>query len=93
MRVEAGEVRDLLADRRVAGFAAGLQHDAQARLPGEVAVPRVDAQHRRLAAGAVAVALEDLDRRRLAGAVRAEEGERLAAVDVERDAGDGRRAP
>ena len=38
-----------------------------------------------LAAGAVAVALEDLDRRRLAGAVRPEQPEHLAFVDREVD--------
>ena len=40
------------------------------------------------AAAGLAEALEDLDRRRLAGAVGAEEGEDLAAADLEVDAAD-----
>ena len=49
---------------------------------------RVLAEHLDLAAVAVAVALEDLDRRRLAGAVRAEQAEHLAGADLEVDAAD-----
>ena len=44
------------------------------------ALRRVDAEHLDLARVALAVALEDLDRRRLAGAVRAEQAEDLAAL-------------
>ena len=47
---------------------------------------RVGAEHRHGAAVAAAVALEDLDRRRLAGAVRAEQREDLALADLEADA-------
>ena len=45
-------------------------------------------EHAHLAAVALAVALEDLDRRRLAGAVRAEEAEHLALLDLEVDPAD-----
>src|SRR5690606_15669854 len=54
-------------------------------LPGQVAVVGIDAEHAHLAGRAVAVALEDLDRGGFAGAVRAEQGEGLAAADVEVD--------
>ena len=53
------------------------------------AASRVVAEDADLAAVAVAEALEDLDGRRLAGAVRAEQGEHLAALDLEVDAVDG----
>ena len=46
---------------------------------------RILAEHRHLAGVARAVALEDLDGRRLAGAVRAEQAEHLAACDREVD--------
>ena len=46
---------------------------------------RVEPEHLHLAAVARAVALEDLDRRRLAGAVRPEQAEHLAARDLEVD--------
>ena len=47
------------------------------------------AEHAHLAGVGAAVALEDLDRGRLAGAVGAEEAEDLAAVDGEVDALEG----
>ena len=46
---------------------------------------RVEAEHGDVAGVALAVALEDLDRRRLAGAVRAEQAEDLAGRDLEVD--------
>src|SRR6476646_9890904 len=45
----------------------------------------IPAEHLDLAGRALAIALEDLDRRRLAGTVRPEEGDDLAARDVEVD--------
>ena len=53
------------------------------------ALRRVVAEHGHVAAAAVAVALEDLDRRRLARAVRAEQADHLAALDAEREAAHG----
>src|SRR5207245_7997456 len=47
-------------------------------------------EHAGLSRGRVAKALQDLDGGRLARAVRSEEGEHLALVDVEVDAVDGR---
>ena len=46
---------------------------------------RVGAEHLDVAAVTSAVALEDLDGRRLAGAVRAEQAEHLAGLDREVD--------
>jgi len=46
---------------------------------------RVDAEHLDGAAVAVAVALEDLDRRRLAGTVRPQQPEDLSRLDREVD--------
>src|SRR5205085_4011833 len=84
--VVAGEEGMCLAHRERLPQLRGLEHDADplaeraARLLGveaeDVDGPRVPA----------AVALEDLDRRRLAGAVRAEEAEDLAVRDLEVDA-------
>ena len=50
---------------------------------------RVLAEHPDLAGAALAIALEDLDRGRLAGAVGPEEGEDLAGLDLEVDAANG----
>ena len=78
--------------RELGEVAGGLQHDAEPGSPGRPRRARVDAEHAHLAAVPPAVALEDLDRRRLARAVRAEQGEHLAAAHVQVDAVDGRDA-
>ena len=75
--LEGGEVG---LDRRF------LEHHADPVAPGERSVPRILAEHESLASGPVAVPLQDLDRGGLAGAVGAQEGDDLAAVDVEVDA-------
>jgi len=54
-----------------------------------LALGRHVAEHRHLAAGGVEQAGEHLQRRRLARAVRAEEADDLARLDLERDAVDG----
>ena len=54
-----------------------------------VALGGVEAEHRDLAGGPLAVPLEDLDGRGLAGAVRPEEREDLAVLDRQVDALDG----
>jgi hypothetical protein len=90
--VEGRDVGHLLAHGRRALLGGRLQHDADARPPVEPAVARVHAEHEGLAARAVAVALQDLDRGRLAGPVRTEQAERLALLEVERDAVQGGRA-
>ena len=82
-RVEAGEQRHGLAHRQVGVELALLQHQADPLPPAPGRPAGVDTQHPHLAGGARAVALEDLDRGRLAGAVGAEEAEHLAGGDVE----------
>ena len=86
MRIEARPVRERLARRDVAVDAARLQHDADAPAQLDRALGRVVAEHRHLAAAARAVALEDLHRRGLAGAVGAEQPEHLAAAHRDVDA-------
>src|SRR5665647_1760512 len=72
--------------RRV--LSAPLTDDAQPGFPREAAVSRVDAEDADLTGRTVPVPLEDLDRRRLAGPVRTQQGEGLAALDREADAVD-----
>src|SRR5262249_53688031 len=62
-----------------------LQDGTDAVAPRGVTACRIDSEHAHLAGRAGAETLEDLDRRRLAGAVRAEEREDLAALDLEVD--------
>ena len=73
-----------LAHREVGLRAALLQDHPDPRAPGAIAAGGVDAEHAHVAAVAPAKALEDLDRRRLPGAVGPEEGEDLAAAHVQR---------
>src|SRR5216684_380474 len=63
-----------------------LEHEADPLPPLAGGLARVGPEHPALAARPLAVPLEDLDRRRLAGAVGAEEAEDLADGDVEVDA-------
>ena len=62
-----------------------LEDDADALPPLTVAVLRIDAEDADIAGGPLAIALEDLHRRGLAGAVWPEEGEDLADLDGEVD--------
>src|ERR687887_250887 len=87
--VVAAEQADGLLDGQLAVEAGRLQHDADALAEVPLAALRVVAEHLDLAAAALAVALQDLDGGRLAGAVRAEEGEALALGDLEVDAAHG----
>ena len=88
-RVVAGEQRDVLVDGQVRVHRRRLEHDADPLAPVAAGALRVDAEDGDAAAVALAVALEDLDRRRLAGAVRAEQAEDLALLDLEADAANG----
>src|SRR6185503_12468790 len=63
-----------------------LEDDADAGAKRTLALRRVVSEDADLAGVRRAVALEDLDERRLAGPVRPEDGEHLAAADVEVDA-------
>ena len=78
-RVERGEVVHHLAHGQLVELAGALQHDADPGPPVLAGRVRVDAEHADLAAVAPPVALQDLHRGGLAGAVRSEQGEHLAA--------------
>ncbi len=65
--------------------AALLEHQADARSQAPAVAGRVQPEDPRAAAVGHPVALDDLDRRRLARAVRPEQREQLAAPHVERD--------
>src|SRR4051812_32131596 len=86
VRVEVGEVLQRLARRDVAVHAGRLQDDADplAQLPRVLLW--IVAEHGDDPGRAGAVALEDLDRGRLAGAVGAEQAEDLADGDLEVEA-------
>ena len=86
--VVAGEELDRLAHSELRVHAAVLEHDPDPLAPLLAGIRRVDAEHRHLPGAALAVALENLDGRRLACAVRTQEGEDLAAGDLEIDAPD-----
>ena len=74
------------------GIGCGLlEHDPDPVAPLAAAVGGVDAEHGDVSGAAREEAFEDLDGRRLAGAVRAEEGEDLAGGDLEVDAANGLR--
>src|SRR4051794_36415845 len=65
---------------------AVLEHDPDSLAPVAVRRGGIGAQHADLAAAARPVALQDLHRGRLSGAVRPQEGEDLGARDLEVDA-------
>src|SRR5438874_2717511 len=88
-RVIAGERRMRLPDGEVGPQLRLLEHDADPLAEVAPRTPGIVPEHRHLARVAAAVALEDLDRRRLAGAVRPEQPEHLALLDVEVDAAHG----
>jgi hypothetical protein len=82
-RVEVGEVAQRLARRDVAVHPGRLQDDADALAQRPRALLWVVSEHRHDPARARAVALEDLDGRRLPGAVGPEQAEDLAGGDLE----------
>ena len=88
--VVAAEDLEALADGQVRVERRGLEDDTDAaRATPSGACAGSSAEHLDLAAVALAVALEDLDRGRLAGAVRAEQAEHLAGADLEVDPAEG----
>ena len=84
--VVAAEEVEALAHGQVGIEAAALEDDPDPLAPGAAGPRRVVAEDRDLAGVAAAVALEDLDRRRLPGAVRPEDREHLAGEHLEVDA-------
>ena len=83
VRVVAGVHGEDLGDGQVTVDPRGLQHDTDVRLQRLAFVARVVPEHRHLALVPMAEALQDLDRRRLAGAVRPQQREDLAPGDLE----------
>ena len=83
--VVPGEELEMLADREVREQLAALGHDADPPTPSAVCAFWVGAEHANLAGVATAIAHQDLDGRRLAGAVRAEQAEDLARRQLEVD--------
>ena len=86
MLVVARELREMLGDREVLVHGRGLEHDADPPSPVEIRGRWIGAEHLHLTRIALSVALQDLDRRRLAGAVRTEQTEDLAGAELEVDA-------
>ena len=84
--VEAAEQVDDLGDGQLRVHRRRLEADPDPRLQLVGAGGDVDAEDHRLTAIGAAEALQDLDRRGLAGAVRPQQAEDLAAGDVEVDA-------
>src|SRR3954469_4529124 len=89
VRVHPREVRERLAHADVAVDARLLQDDAHPLAQLARPPAGVEAQHRDLARPALAIALEDLDRRRLSRAVGPEQPVDLAPLDAEVDAAHG----
>ena len=89
VRVEVGEVPQRLARRDVAVHARRLQDDADALAQLPRMLLRIVAEHGDDPGRARPVALEDLDRGRLPGAVGPEQAEDLADGDLEVEAPDG----
>jgi hypothetical protein len=89
VRVEAPEQVDDLDHGQLRVERGRLETDANAWLERVRAVGDVEAEDDRLAAIGRPQAFEDLDRRRLARAVRPEQAEDLARGDIEIDAIDG----
>ncbi len=87
-RVVAGRGAHGLRDGELRLVARVLRDDAQARPPGPPGPGGVLAEHADVAAVAVPEPLEDLDRRRLARAVGAEDGDDLTRREVEVEAVD-----
>src|SRR2546423_5761023 len=84
-RVEVRPVLQRLPDGDVPVHARALEHDADAPAQLQLAPLGVAAEDVHLPRGALAVALEDLDRGRLSGPVRTEQAEDLAPADAEID--------
>ncbi len=91
VRIEAPEQVDDLDHGQLRVERRRLEADADAWLERVGAVGDVEAEDDRLAAVGRPQALEDLDRRRLARAVRPEQAEDLARGDIEIDPVDGLR--
>src|SRR5262249_39719735 len=83
--VEAGPVAQRLPGSHVAVDAPRLEHDPDPAAQLDGPFRRIVPQHGDLSAAALAVALEDLHGGRLAGPVRPQQPEHLAAMNVDVD--------
>jgi hypothetical protein len=88
-RVQAREEPKGLGDRDLVGKTRRLQAHADAILQPVAVLRRIHAQHRHLAARSGSQTLQDLHRRRLAGAVGSQQTEHFAGLDLEVDPLDG----
>src|SRR4051812_30548814 len=86
VRVVLGELLDSLAHGGVRVERGALEDDAHALEERPLALRGIVAEHRHVAGAPLAIALEDLDRRGLAGPVRAEQPEDLSSDQLEGDA-------
>src|SRR5205814_1985390 len=84
--VVAAELGQLLGDGQVLVHRRRLEDDTDALPPLEAGPRGIGTEDANVAAVALAVALQDLDRRRLARPVRAEQAEHLASAKLEVDA-------
>ena len=92
-RVQAGSLGEHLGHRQVRLDRAFLEDDPDLGAQAPIAPLGVHPEHRDRARVARAVTLQDLDGRRLAGTVRAEQGDHLTARHFEVDAAESRDAP
>jgi hypothetical protein len=81
--VIGAEMGEELANSPLAVVAPGLQNDADPRPPPLIAMARIDSKDLDSASGSHSEALEDLDRGRLARAVRPEQAQHLAVSRLE----------
>ena len=91
--VDLGEERDVLVDAEIAVQAEALRQVADLGCDRAVLLHRIVAGHADGAAVGMQQAAQQPDARRLAGAVRADEPEHLAAGDLERQVVHGDRGP
>ena len=87
--VEPRDEEEVLLDRQVLVERELLRHVADFALDARAVAPHVEAEHRPLAGVGRQQAADQADRRRLAGAVGAEEADDLARRDPQRDMVDG----
>ena len=89
--VHLGEERDVLVDGQIAVQTESLREIADALGQRAMRAHRIEAEHAHLARVGVQQPAHQANRRRLAGAVGADEAEHLAALHVEAQAGERRR--
>ena len=89
--VHLGEERDVLVDGQIAVQTESLREIADTLGQRAMRAHRIEAEHAQFARVGVQQSAHQTDRRRLAGAVRADQAEHLASAHVEAQAGQRRR--